>query len=144
MEDDFVLYESTAILNYLEAIHPSPPLTPADPRGRALVDMHMKLCDLELTRQTGTIIFPKRFLPEQRWNLAEMARAKAEIEQRGDPGAFAGGSGYLVAEMYTLAEVYIRPSSSSFRLWNRAPSSVGAWAERILNRPSAVRTRPSH
>ena len=62
-EDDFVLYESTAILGYLEATHPEPPLVPADARGRALVDMHMKLCDIQLARQTGAIIFPKRFLP---------------------------------------------------------------------------------
>src|SRR5277367_4998190 len=45
-EDGFVLYESTAILNYLEARHPAPPLVPEDVRGRALVDMHMKLCDI--------------------------------------------------------------------------------------------------
>ena len=32
-EDGFVLYESTAILEYLEATHPSPPLVPADGRG---------------------------------------------------------------------------------------------------------------
>ena len=54
-EDGFVLFESTAILNYLEATRPSPPLVPADARGRALVDMHMKLCDLQLTRYAGTI-----------------------------------------------------------------------------------------
>src|SRR5437016_11531538 len=41
-EDGFVLYESTAILNYLEATHPSPALVPTDQRARALVDMHMK------------------------------------------------------------------------------------------------------
>lgn len=146
MEDDFVLYESTAILNYLEAIHPSPPLTPADPRGRALVDMHMKLCDLELTRQTGTIIFPKRFLPEQRWNLAGMARAKAEIEQHLAilEGSLAGRE-YLVAEMYSLAEVCYTPFVQFLPLMEIVPPpAVGAWAERILNRPSAVRTRPSH
>ena len=67
-EDGFVLYESTAILEYLEATHPTPPLVPADARGRALVAMHVKLCDLQLTRQTGTIIFPKRFLPRERWD----------------------------------------------------------------------------
>jgi Glutathione S-transferase, N-terminal domain len=39
-EDGFVLFESTAILNYLEATRPAPPLVPADARGRALVDMH--------------------------------------------------------------------------------------------------------
>jgi glutathione S-transferase len=49
-EDGFVLFESTAILNYLEATWPTPPLVPADARGGALVDMHMKLCDLQLTR----------------------------------------------------------------------------------------------
>ncbi|HVY46724.1 MAG TPA: glutathione S-transferase family protein, partial [Minicystis sp.] len=28
VEDDFVIYESTAILEYVEATHPSPPLVP--------------------------------------------------------------------------------------------------------------------
>ena len=80
-EDGFVLFKSTAILNYLEATRPAPPLVPADARGRALVDMHMKLCDLQLTRHAGTVIFPKRFLPKERWNSAAMAEAKAEIEK---------------------------------------------------------------
>jgi glutathione S-transferase len=80
-EDGFVLFESTAILNYLEAMRPAPPLVPADAQGRAQVDMHMKLCDLQLTRYSGTIIFPKRFLPKERWNAAAMAEAKAEIEK---------------------------------------------------------------
>jgi glutathione S-transferase len=47
-EDGFVLFESTAILNYLEAMRPTPPLVPADVRGRALVDMHKKLCCCQL------------------------------------------------------------------------------------------------
>jgi glutathione S-transferase len=76
-EDGFVLFESTAILNYLEATRPIPPLVPADARGRALVDMHMKLCDLQFTRHAGTIIFPKRFLPKEKWNNAAMGEAKA-------------------------------------------------------------------
>src|SRR5438034_7830855 len=69
LEDDgFVLYESTAILEYLEATHPTPALVPGDARGRALVAMHMKLCDIQLARQDGIIIFPKRFLPRERWD----------------------------------------------------------------------------
>src|SRR6058998_1004565 len=47
LEDNgLVLYESTAILDYLEATHPSPPLVPPDVRGHALAAMHVKLCDL--------------------------------------------------------------------------------------------------
>ena len=34
-DDGFVLYESSAILHYLEAAHPVPSLMPADARGRA-------------------------------------------------------------------------------------------------------------
>ena len=78
-EDGFVLFESTAILNYLEATRPTPPLVPADARGRALVDMHMKLCDLQLTRYAGTIIFPKRFLPKERWTVTAIAESKSRF-----------------------------------------------------------------
>jgi glutathione S-transferase len=80
-EDGFVLFESTAILDYLEATRPTPPTAPSDARGRALVDMHMKLCDLQFSRHVVTIIFPKRFLPKERWNVAAMADAKVEIEK---------------------------------------------------------------
>src|SRR3546814_8323356 len=44
-EDGLVLYESSAIMQYLEATHPQPALTPPDAKGRALVDMHLRLCD---------------------------------------------------------------------------------------------------
>jgi Glutathione S-transferase, N-terminal domain len=79
-EDGFVLFESTAILDYLEATRPTPPMAPSDARGRALVDMHMKLCDLQFSRYAVTIIFPKRFLPKEHWNVAAMADAKVESE----------------------------------------------------------------
>ena len=78
-EDGFVLYESTAILAYLEATHPDRALVPSDARQRALVDMHMKLCDLQLSRHAGTIIFPKRFLPKEKWNNAAMADASSFV-----------------------------------------------------------------
>src|SRR5207302_8707561 len=74
--DGFVLYESTAILDYLEATQPNPPLAPSAVRARARVDMHMKLCDLQLTRPWAAIVFPKRFLPKERWNESAMAEAK--------------------------------------------------------------------
>lgn len=143
-EDNFVLYESTAILNYLEAVWSAPSLVPADPRGRALVDMHMKLCDLELARQTGIIIFPKRFLPEHRWNLPEMAQAKAEIEQHLQilEGALASRE-YLAGDRYTLAEVCYTPFVQFFPLMDiTPPPAVSVWSERILNRPSALQTKP--
>ena len=135
---------STAILTYLEATRPSPPLVPADARGRALVDMHMKLCDIQFTRHAGTIIFPKRFLPKERWNAAAIADAKAQIEKH-----FAildkqlAGKTYLVAEQFSLAEACYAPFLEFLPLMEiTPPGAVAAWSERLLARPSAVSTRP--
>jgi glutathione S-transferase len=143
-EDGFVLYESTAILNYLEATRPNPPLVPADARGRALVDMHMKLCDLQLSRHAGTIIFPKRFLPKEKWNNAAMAEAKGEIEKHlAILDRQLAGKSYLVAEQFSLAEVCYIPFLDFLPLMEVAPPSiVAAWSGRLLVRQSAVATRP--
>lgn len=143
-EDGFVLCESTAILEYLEATHPAPPLVPADQRGRALVAMHMKLCDLQLTRQTGVIIFPKRFLPRERWNLEAMAQAKKEIEAHLQIlEAQLKGNKYLVADRYTLVEVCYTPFVQFFPLMEiTPPASVAAWTACMLDHPSAKATTP--
>ena len=144
-EDGFVLYESTAILDYLEATHPQPPLVPSDARGRAQVSMHMKLCDIQLARQTGTIIFPKRFMPEDRWDKPAMAQAKKEIEKHLEVlDAQLVGKSYLVADAYSLAEVCYTPFVEFFSLMEvEAPANVAAWTKRILARPSAVETKPA-
>ncbi len=145
-EDGFVLYESTAILNHLEATHPQPPLAPADARGRALLDMHVKLCDLQFTRQTGTIIFPKRFLPKERWDEKVIAQSKAEIEKHLDilERHYLAGKQYLVGDQYSLAEVCYTPFVEFLPLMEiTPPPAVAAWVARMLSRPSAVATRPA-
>jgi glutathione S-transferase len=143
-EDGFVLFESTAILNYLEATRSTPPLVPAEARGRALVDMHMKLCDLQLSRHAGTIVFPKRFLPKEKWNAAAMAEAKGEIEKHlAILDKQLAGKTYLVGEQFSLAEVCYIPFLDFLPLMEIAPpGAVAAWSERLLKRPSAVATRP--
>lgn len=144
-EDGFVLYESSAILNYLEALHPHPALVPADARGRALVDMQIKLCDLQMTRQTGTIIFPKRFLPKTRWNEAEMSKAKKEIEEHlGILERNLGDREYLVADRYTLADLCYVPFLEFLPLMEISPPpAIAAWAARLHSRPSSIQTKPA-
>ncbi len=144
-EDGFVLYESTSILNYLEATHPTPALVPSDVRQRAQVDMHMKLCDLQLTRQAGTIVFPKRFLPKERWNVAAMADAKAEIEKHlAILEKHLADKTYLVSETFSLADVAYAPFLEFLPLMEIAPPpAVAAWSERLLSRPSAKETQPA-
>jgi len=143
-EDGFVLYESTAILEYLEATHPTPPLLPADARGRALVAMHLKLCDLQMARPTGTIIFAKRFLPKDRWDESAMAQAKKDIEKHlGILAMQLDGHEYLVADRFTLADMSYIPFIDFLPLMEiNPPPTVAAWATRLLARPSAMQTKP--
>lgn len=145
-EDGFVLYESNSILLYLEATHPSPPLVPGDARGRAHVDMHLRLCDGQLARQTGTIIFPKRFLPRERWNEAAMAQAKTEIEKHlGILDRQIGDREWMVGDRYSLVEVAYTPFVQFLPLMEiEAPPAAARWIDRMLARPSAVRTAPAH
>ncbi len=144
-DDGFVLYESTAILEYVEALHPTPPLVPADARGRARVSQHMKLCDLQLARQTGTIIFPKRFLPRDRWNATAMEQAKREIESHLEIlDRQLQDTDYVVGDSYSLVEVCYTPFVEFFPLMDISPPPhVAAWAARILARPSAQATKPA-
>jgi glutathione S-transferase len=144
-EDDFVLCESSAILEYLEATHPSPPLVPADARSRALVSMHMKLCDLQMARPAGTIIFAKRFMPKDRWDEPAMAQAKRDIEKHlGILEMQLHGQQYLVGGHYSLAEVCYTPFVEFLPLMEMdPPPAVAAWARSMLERPSAQQTKPA-
>lgn len=144
VEGDFVLYESTAILNYLEARHPEPALVPADAQARALVDMHMKLCDLQLSPWSGKILFPKRFLPEDRWDREAMEKASAEIGKHLEIVARElGDNDYLMGNQLSLADICYAPTLEFLHLVEtEVPDAVNAWAERLLSRPSAQQTKP--
>lgn len=144
-EDGFVLYESTAILEYLELTRPDEPLLPPDPRGRALAAMHVKLCDIQLARQTSTLIFPKRFLPKERWDEKAMAQAKAEIEKHlAILEGQLGGKQWMVGDRYGMVEVCYTPLVQFLDLMEiTPPPAVAAWVERMLSRDSAVQTKPA-
>ena len=144
-DGDFVLYESTAILAYLESQYPIPSLVPADPRERALVDMHMKLCDIQMARQAGAIIFPKRFLPKDRWDEKAMAQARNEIEKHlAILEGQIGGKQFLVGDRYTLAEICYTPFVQFLSLMEiTPPPAVASWVGRMLARPSALQTAPA-
>jgi glutathione S-transferase len=143
-DDGFVLYESAAILQYLEATRPKPALAPADAKGRALVDMHLRLCDLQFARPAGVIIFPKRFLPKEKWDAAAIAQAKGEIEKHlAIVEATLGNREYLVGDAFTLADIAYLPFLQFLPLMEIEPGPhVAAWRSRLLARPSAQATVP--
>ncbi len=140
--DGFILYESTAILEYLEAIHPEPALVPSEPKLRALVSMHMKICDVEFGSQTRPLIFPRRFLPKERWDMETMSAAQKQVNQHLTilDGQL-GDSTWLVGDAFSLVEVCYAPLVRFLdELGLEPPPRIRAWADRILARPSVKKT----
>ena len=144
-EDGFVLYESTAILEYLEATRPEPPLLPADVRSRALVAMHTKLCDLEFVPPCRKILVVKRFLPKERWVPERLQEAKTEVEkQLAILENWLEGRDYLVGNEFTLADVCYAPYLQFFSTLEVEPGPrTAAWASRVVERPSVRQTKPA-
>lgn len=148
LEDDgFVLYESSAILMYLEDEHPEPALIPAGNRGRAEVDMHLRLCDAQMAAPAGTVIFQKRFFPEARWNLEAIAKASAEIAKHlAILDRQLDGVDFLVHDRYTLADIAYIPFLHFLPLMvdpATVPANVARWAADLLARPSSLETVPA-
>jgi glutathione S-transferase len=142
-DDGFVLFESGAILRYLEETRPEIPLLPSDAKGRAVADMHMRLCDIQMARQTGIIIFPKRFLPRDRWNPDAMAAAGKEIESHLAVLETQLTGEWLVGDRFTLADLVYMPFLHFLPLMEISPPPrIAAWAERLRSRPSALESIP--
>lgn len=144
-DDGFILSESTAILEYIEARDPEMPLIPEDPRGRGLCAMHVKQCDLHLGSETGALIFPTRFVPRERWDEAAMDRARARISRHLEiVEQQLGEREYMVGDRYSLVEVCYTPLVEFLgQAGVTAPPRVDRWIGRMLARPSALATKPA-
>lgn len=145
VDGDFALYESNAILQYLEAIHPEPPLLPDNAKDRALVDMHMRLCDLQMARPASVILFPTRFLPPDRWDQSAIDQARAEIQKHlSILENQLQGKQYLVGEIFSLADISYLPFLWFLDKMKVTPTpAIAAWSERLFSRPSAKQTIPA-
>lgn len=139
------LVESSAILDYLEAKHPSPALLPDSAEGRAQVHMHVKLCDLQFAGHVGTVIFPKRFLPEARWQPELMAQASKHIAKHlAILDAQLAQDEWLVGGQFSVADIAYAPFLQFLGLLDvDAPAHVAAYTQRLCARPSVVATRPA-
>jgi len=148
LEDgDVVLYESVAILEYLEERHPDPPLLPRDPgdRGRAR----------QLMLAAGDYLAPpfkrwltRLFTPEATWNHEDQARAAEEIADHFDVLEGVLGSRDHLVGTFSLADVCYVPMVCELpmigldHLLEMRPR-VRSWIDRLNARPSVRATSPA-
>lgn len=145
-DGSLTLFESAAILYYLEDKHPDAGLLPSDIRQRALCRMHIGLCDGEFGVPSTKVLLPKRFVPKAKWDMAKIVANEQIIERHlAITSRYLGDQDYLVNNAFSLADLAYMPFLEFLPLYDiEIPENISAWANRLLARDSAVATKPDH
>jgi len=114
--DGPILFQSVAIMEYLEETHPNPPILPQDPRGRARV---RALAAINASDSHPLMVPRVRNFLEQELKLDEAARTKwirhwigeglaameGHLARDKDTGKFAHGNNPTMADICVAAQV---------------------------------------
>jgi glutathione S-transferase len=144
------LYESTAIVEYLDERYPAPAVMPADPAARALVRIEELECVqylpfFALARQAFFTAPDKRDPEALAQARADVVRDLEKLEQRaaGRGGSFIAGAAPTRADYTWLPFVEICARAGAGIDGARMPWLL-AWHDRMRARPSYERSYPPH
>jgi glutathione S-transferase len=149
--DGFRLYETQAILRYLDRVLPTPALTPADPRRAARMDQAMNVNDWYLFQGVGNVIIFHRVIgprlmglkPDEAAIEAAMPKARQVFTEL---ARLLGEQSYFAGETLSLADLHLAPAVAFFTAtpeWSElgAPhQNLVAWLARMEARPSMMAT----
>jgi len=152
LEDgEFRVYETQAILRYLDRTLPGPALTPAAPRLAARMDQLMNVNDWYLFQGVANVIAFQRVVGPRLLGLtadeaacaAAMPKAQRVLDEI---AGFLGRQLYFVGEAPTLADLLLAPQLDFLALtpeWDvltAAHDNLRGWLERMRARPSFAAT----
>ena len=116
LDDGTTLFQSLAILEYLEETHPTPPLLPADPRGRARV----RGLALMVACEGHPLLTPRvrRYLDHElnlrdtqqaawrrHWTVETLAALEGHLARDKDTGRFCHGDAPSMADICMVGHV---------------------------------------
>jgi glutathione S-transferase len=148
---DFLVYETQAILRYLDRVLPSPALTPADAKRAARMDQAMNVNDWYLFHGVGNVIVFHRLVGPKLMGLApdeaaiEAAMPKARTVFN-ELARLLGEQPYFAGDTLSLADLMVAPAVEFFTHtpeWSElgAPhQNLAAWLSRMAARPSMKAT----
>jgi glutathione S-transferase len=144
---DFTLYESTAIVRYLDRTFPGPALLPTESREGALCDQWTSaVCDSLVNSALRYIAARFGFLPVP----AEMQTRYLDKTREVVPAfeARLGASPYLAGKSMTAADLFLFPLLAYFPVMPELAAILGTapncqrWMVAMAARPSAAATQP--
>ena len=144
-DGDFSLADSTAIVTYIEAKHPSPALLPSDPQQRARAIWFEEFADTIIAPAGGKIVFNRLVGPKfmgvegdeeaARQGEKDLEPIFAYIEQKAPADGWLAGAEFSIGDiavasvLRTLGYVGCGPDAA------KHPATV-AWYERVTARPA--------
>lgn len=144
--DGWMLYEARAIMRYLDALIPSPPLQPAEPRALGRMEQVMNVTDWYVMPQVsrtitfGRVVAPRFGLPVDEEKIAaavpEARNCIAEVARLLD------GQAWMAGDAPSLADLLLAPHLSMLALAPEGAAilhghpELAAWLGRIEARPS--------
>jgi glutathione S-transferase len=152
-EGDFRLYETQAIIRYVDEVFPNPPLTPGNPQARARMNQVIGIIEWyffpkaaapiafnriigpRLLGQPGDEAVITEAMPIARTCFAELDRLL------GDEPYFTGDRVSL-ADIMLAAQLDLFTECAEGRELIQETSGLPAWLGRMLSRPSFVATQP--
>jgi glutathione S-transferase len=149
--DGFQLFETQAILRYLDRVLPAPALTPADPKAAARMDQVMNIHDWYLFQGVLNVIgFQRIIKPRLMGQPADEAAVEAALPQAHTVftalSRLLGEQSYFAGDAVSLADLLVAPSIDFLALtpeWAvlSAPHpGLVAWLARMTARPSLQAT----
>ena len=147
---DFRLYETQAVLRYLDRIIPSPALTPTDPRAEARMNQLCGITDWYVMPDISSgIVFQRAVAPrfgmpvDEAKIAAALPRAKVCMVEL---SRLLGDKPFMVGEALSIADLILAPQLEFFtQVEEGAPMfealpNLKAWVARMTARPSMQRT----
>ena len=148
---DFRLYETQAILRYVDRACPNPSLSPAQPLAAARMDQLMNICDWYLFQGVANVIGFQRVVgprlmgltPDEAAIAACMPKAHAVFNELSKQ---LGEQEFFVGDSISLADILLAPQLDFFEETPEWEPLTGrhahlrAWLARMRLRPSMAAT----
>lgn len=144
---DFSLYETQAILRYLDRVLPTPALTPADPRVAAQMDRVMGVNDCYLFNGVANVIVFQRLVAPRVYGTppdlaaieAAMPRGRIVIDEL---ARLLGDRPFMAGDSLSLADLHTAPQLAMMAVipeW----ATLGAHHENLVTWLARMQSRPS-
>jgi glutathione S-transferase len=144
---DYVLYETQAILRYLDRLFPAPALTPAVPRAAGRMDQLMNICDWYLFNGVANVIAFQRIVRPRLMGLPAEEAAIAQAMPKAhtvfnELSRLLGGHPYFAGESVSLADLMVAPQldflavTPEWRPLTASAPNIVSWLQRMNARAS--------